>query len=258
MQSKSVKMLSLIVPVYRQEQSIRRQLKNILNELSQLPIAYELIVVMDGGDDRSLKEVQKVKSRHMRIYDYAKNRGKGYAVRYGMERCRGNIIGFMDAGGDLHERGITMMLEHFRWYNADIIVGSKRHPVSEVRYPPVRTLMSFGYQLLCRVLFGLNIRDTQAGMKLFRREVLEDVLPALTVDHFAFDIEILVLARKKGYTRIYESPIKLDFTGASSITSRTFWRIILRMLMDTLGVFYRLHIAGYQSQKRAFTNSNYL
>ena len=138
-----------------------------------------------------------------------------------------------------------MMLEHFRWYNADIIVGSKRHPVSKIYYPSYRRVMSWVYQIFIRVLFGIKVRDTQVGMKLYRRIVVEDVFPRLIVKKFAFDIEILAVAHHLGYKRIYEAPVELDFSGASSITSKNFWTIIISTLLDTLAVFYRLRILRY-------------
>ncbi len=245
MQSKNIKLLSLIIPVHHQERTIRRQLQNILGELELLPTPCELIVVVDGMDDRSFTEANKIKSSHLLVTGYHTNHGKGYAVRFGMAKSHGDVIGFIDAGGDVSELGLSMMLEHFKWYNADIIVGSKRHPVSKVQYPVARKILSWGYQQLTRVLFGLNVRDTQAGMKLYRRYVLEDVLPRLVVKEFAFDIEILAVAYHLGYTRIYEAPIMLDFSGASSITSLSVWKIIWNMLWDTFAVFYRLRILRY-------------
>lgn len=245
MRSKNIKLLSLIIPVYRQEKTIRKQLQNIIAELELLSTPYEVIVVVDGLEDRSFEEAKKVKSNKLFIVGYKTNHGKGYAVRYGMGKSKGDVIGFLDAGGDLSELGLSMMLEHYKWYNADIIVGSKRHPVSIVAYPFARKVLSWGYQQFVRLLFGLNIRDTQVGMKLYRREVLEDVLPRLVVKQFAFDIEILAVGYHLGYRRIFEAPVELDFAGASSITSFSVWKIISSMLWDTLAVYYRLHILHY-------------
>lgn len=239
------KLLSLIIPVYRQEKTIAKNLSSILVELHFLSFPHEVIVVIDGMEDKSYQEAMKVKSPILTVVGYATNHGKGYAVRYGISKSRGDIIGFMDAGGDIKEEGLSMMLEHFRWYNADIIVGSKRHPVSKVNYPFYRKILSWGYQVIIHILFGLHIRDSQAGMKLYRREVLEDVLPRLLVKQFAFDIEILAVSFYVGYRRIFEAPIELDFTGASSITSSNFWKIIFRTLVDTAAVFYRLKILHY-------------
>jgi glycosyltransferase involved in cell wall biosynthesis len=245
MQSTSIKLLSLIIPVFHQEKTIRKQIQNILGELSLLSIPYEVIVVVDGMDDKSFEEAKKVRSDKLQVVGYKTNHGKGYAVRFGMGKSKGEVIGFLDAGGDLSELGLTMMVEHFKWYNADIIVGSKRHPVSKIAYPIERKILSWGYQQLVRLLFGLNVRDTQVGMKLYRRTVLEDVLPRLVVKKFAFDIEILAVAYHLGYTRIFEAPVELDFTGASSITSAGVLKTIWSMLWDTFAVFYRLHILRY-------------
>ncbi len=239
------KLLSLIIPVYNQEKTIAKNLRNIVAALEQLTHPYEIIVVVDGATDKSMEEAKKVSSQHLSVVGYKTNKGKGYAVRFGMAKSHGDIIGFLDSGGDIDETGLTMMLEHFRWYNADIIVGSKRHPVSKVYYPLGRKILSLGYQLIVRLLFGLNIRDTQVGFKLYRRDVLEDVLPRLLVKQFAFDIEILAVAHQLGYRRIFEAPVELDFTGASSITSTSFWKVVLHTLWDTLAVFYRLKILCY-------------
>lgn len=245
MQRSGPKLLSLIIPVYLQEKTIAKNLRLILGALDLLKIPVELIVVVDGRDDKSYEEAKKVQAPNLMVVGYHTNHGKGYAVRFGMAKSHGDIIGFMDAGGDLHIESLSMMLEHFRWYNADIIVGSKRHPVSKVNYPRQRKILSWGYQMLIRILFGLSIRDSQAGMKLYRRAVLEDVLPRLLVKQFAFDIEILSVAHRLGYRRIYEAPIELDFNGKSSITSANFWKIIFNMLWDTMAVFYRLKILKY-------------
>jgi len=138
-----------------------------------------------------------------------------------------------------------MLLEHFEWYEADIIIGSKRHPVSKVQYPWQRKILSIGYQLLIRILFGLQIRDSQVGMKFFRREVLENVLPRILVKHYAFDIEILAVAHRLGYNRIFEAPVNLDWTEGNSILIKSLWYSIYRMLIDTAAIFYRLKILRY-------------
>jgi len=241
------KLLSVIVPAYKQQNTIAHDIKDLDAALVQLGIPYEIIVVVDGNVDKTLTEAEKVGHNRRRVIvtGYEHNKGKGYAVRFGMARSKGEIISFIDAGSDISPDGISMLLSHFRWYNADIIVGSKRHPVSKVYYPLARRILSFGYQVIIKILFGINIRDTQSGLKLYRREVLTDVLPRLLVKQFAFDIEILAVANHLGYKRIFEAPLELDFSGASSITSANFWSIALATLWDTLAVFYRLHILHY-------------
>jgi glycosyltransferase involved in cell wall biosynthesis len=239
-------LLSLIIPAYKQERNIRRDIDNILSALIHFPIPYELIVVIDGNIDNSMKEAKKVQSKLVRVVGYETNHGKGYAVRYGMAQSKGDLVGFLDAGGDLSPSAFRLMYEHMCWYNADIMVGSKRHPVSKVKYPWYRKIFSFGYQQIVRLLFGINIRDSQVGMKLYKRKVLEDVLPRLLVKEFAFDIEILAVAYHLGYRRIFESPIELNFSHVkSTISTKKFWVVILSMIKDTLAVYYRLNIRHY-------------
>ncbi|MBI2085932.1 glycosyltransferase [Candidatus Daviesbacteria bacterium] len=249
-----IKLISIIVPAYKQEKTIARDLQRIKEVLDKLRYPTELICVIDGEIDGTFKQASRFaeKNGHTKVIGYDHNQGKGYAIRFGMAESRGDIIGFIDAGMDLNPMGLSMLLEHFEWYNADIIVGSKRHPVSKVYYPWQRKILSFGYQMLVRLLFGLKVKDTQVGMKFFKREVLEEVLPKLLVKHFAFDVEMLVVANALGFNRIYEAPvdIRLHFGGASTITSQKFLRTVLRMLWDTLAIFYRLKILRYYGDKR--------
>lgn len=247
------RLISVIVPCYRQEQTIAKDLERIKGILDQLRYPTEIICVVDGKVDETFNKASKFAKNYkdIKVVGYDSNKGKGYAIRFGMAESHGDIIAYIDAGMDINPNGLSMLLEHFEWYDADIIVGSKRHPVSKVDFPWQRRILSMGYQFLVWLLFGLQIRDTQVGMKFFKREVLEKVLPRLLVKRFAFDVEILAVANYLGYKRIFEAPIDvtLRFGGTSTITSQKFLRTVLAMLWDTLAVFYRLKILGYYSDK---------
>ena len=238
-------LLSIVVPAYKQGGTIKNDIEKIENVMSRLRYDYEIIVVVDGFADDTFKNAKKIKSPKVITIGYQYNHGKGYAVRFGMAKAKGSIVAFIDAGMDLNPNGISMLLEYFEWYNADIIVGSKLHPASKVNYPTQRKVLSLGYKLLVKLLFGLEVKDTQVGMKFFRRKVLEDVLPRLLVKKYAFDIEILAVAYRLHYRRIYEAPIELEFKNSNTITSTNFWKIIFLMLRDTLAVFYRLKFLRY-------------
>lgn len=248
-QNKTIELISVIIPAYRQEKTIKKDLKSILSVLDQLRHEYEVIVVVDGQEDDTYKKARELKISKLRVIGYKSNLGKGHAIRYGMSRARGDVVGFIDAGMDLNPNGLALLLEHFEWYNADIIVGSKLHPVSRVNYPIIRIVLSYVYRMIVRVLFGLKVKDTQVGMKFFKKNVIEDVLPRLLVKTYAFDIEILAVSYMLGYRRIYEAPIELDFKGVSSISSKGFWKTIWKMLWDTIAVFYRLRILKYYDNK---------
>ena len=142
-----------------------------------------------------------------------------------------------------------MYLETAQREHLDFAIGSKRHPDSQVVYPRSRRLASWGYQQMNRVLFRLDVRDTQVGLKVFSRDVADNVVPLLLVKQFAFDLELLAVARAFGYRRVRELPVRLDyrFTG-SEVRSKT----VARALWDTAAVFYRLRILRtYQRRQRA-------
>ena len=243
------KFLSLIVPAFKQERTIKKDLENIKDTLEGglgSDYDYEIICVVDGRLDGTEEEAKKVLSSKIRIYSYEGNKGKGYAVRFGMGKAKGDLISFLDAGMDISPKGIMMLMAHMDWYNADIIVGSKRHPVSRVNYPIFRKILSIGYHRGVKVLFGLPLTDTQSGIKIFRREVLDKMLSRLLVKKYAMDIEMLAVAKYLGFDRIYEAPIEVRFNRA---TSRIGWSTIFKMAWDTAAVFYRLKILHYYDDK---------
>lgn len=244
---KNTKLLSLVVPAYKQERTIVKDLQNLSSVLSKLPFKYEIIVVEDGVYDKTSGLLKKLrpKNKNLKIYTYDKNIGKGFAIKYGVVKAKGDIIGFIDAGMDLDPSGISLMLDLMEWEKADIVMGSKLHPDSKVKYPKSRQVLSWGYRTLTHVLFGFKVKDTQVGLKLFRKKVAKDVFARIIVKKFAFDIEVLTVAYKLGYHKIYETPIKLNFNRASSITSGSFWKVILSMLWDTTAVFYRLKVLHF-------------
>jgi len=238
------KFLSVIIPAYKQEKSIVRDLKRISRVLGKTRYNYEIIVVVDGEVDKTFARAKKAKLPKIKIVGYQQNKGKGHAVRYGMARAKGDLIAFIDAGMEIDPNGISMILEHMEWYKADIMVGSKRHPASQVNYPRQRKIISGLYQFFVRVFTGLNVRDTQVGLKVYRRQVLEDIFPRLLVKKYAFDLEMLTVAHRLGYKKIFEAPIKLTYSF-TDLTHASTLRSLKSTLIETLAVIYRLRILRY-------------
>jgi len=236
--------LSIVVPIYKQESTIRQDLQNIETAVSGFTDDYEIVGVVDGFTDHSLEQARQAASKRVKIYGYSVNKGKGYALRYGVARTQGELVAFLDAGMEINPRGLEVLLEYLQQYKADAVIGSKRHPDSKVDYPPLRRLFSFVYQVLVWLLFGLKVKDTQTGIKLFRRELLETVLPRLLVKRYAIDIEILAVAHYLGFRRIYEAPVEVSYRF-EDLTHASALRPIVRMFSDTLAVFYRLKVLRY-------------
>jgi hypothetical protein len=122
--------------------------------------------------------------------------------------------------------------------HADVVIGSKRHRDSQINYPLARRVVSWGYFTMAHLLFGLPVNDTQTGIKLFRRAVLEQVFPSLQIEGFAFDLELLVAAHLYGYS-IAEAPVVLKFARVDA-RPLTLARASVEVAVDTLRVFYRV------------------
>ena len=243
--------LSLIVPAYKQEKIIVKNLRRLIRELDLIRYDYEIIVVIDGQIDNTLEKLKESTLKKVRVISYKKNRGKSYAIRLGMSKAKGDYVMFMDAGMEIDPNGISMLLEHMEWYEADIIVGSKRHPASKVNYNWQRKILSFGYYYVVRLLFGVKVKDTQAGIKIFKKEVLKKVLPRLVEKRFAGDLEMLAVAKSLGFKRVFEAPIKLNYDFADLSSAATLGSIY-GIFIDTLAIFYRINILRYykKSHKR--------
>lgn len=244
MASKEPTFISIVVPSYKQEQTIVENVHRLHAALAKVKYDYEIIVVLDGGVDNSLKKLKNAKMPRTVILSYEKNRGKSYAIRLGMSHARGEHVMFIDAGSEIDPTGMQMLLLHMQWYEADIIVGSKRHMASIVNYNWERKILSIGYYFLVKLLFGIRVKDTQAGIKVFRKEVLRAILPRLVEKRFCGDLEMLVVAQRLGFTKIFEAPIKLDYAFAQLSSAATISSII-GILLDTAAIFYRLKLIHY-------------
>jgi len=239
--------LSVIVPAYREGKRIAQNLRRLLSELDRLGITYEVIVVSDGNTDDTVLEAESVVSSHIKVVQYNVNMGKGYALRCGVSRSSGELISFIDADMELDPRYIKPFLAVMDGFDCDAVIGSKRHPMSNVHYPFFRRFQSSIYQLLIRALFQLKLRDTQTGLKLFKRKVLEEVVPLLAIKRFAFDLELLVVARSLGYRKVMEAPVDLDYHFDSTVNPGA----VFNVLWDTAAIFYRLRILRYYARQQA-------
>jgi len=201
---------------------------------------YEIILVDDGSTNGCFEEAKRCKSKKVKVVGYAKNIGKGNAIKYGFQFVIGDYIAFIDSGRDLNPKQLRDFLNIMEENDSDIVIGSKRHPDSNVYYPIVRRFMSKTYQTMNKILFNLKIQDTQVGIKLFKRKVLEKIMPKIAIKRFAFDLELLVLANKYKF-KIKEAPITMRYKFGSTINlSAVFW-----MIWDTSAIFYRYKILRY-------------
>jgi glycosyltransferase involved in cell wall biosynthesis len=236
--------LSIIVPVFNEADGIVANLDLLLSEVEDYFPRFEIIVVSDGSTDGTDRELVSFRHPDLRPLLVEKNTGKGNAVRAGFQQASGDYLLFIDGGMEIHPREIRVFVGLMQLYRCDIVIGSKRHPQSRVSYPIYRRLLSLCFQLWTRLLFRINVTDSQVGIKLFRREVIDAVLPHLRTNRYGFDLEILGLAKLKGFDQVLEAPVRLDYFGrgrrsiALDLTHVT--RVGLSLLIDTLRLYRRL------------------
>ena len=241
--------LTVVVPYYNPGKLLVPTIERLLSVLDASGATYEVIAVSDGSTDGSDRELDEALPGRPQLTNVvlADNQGKGAALRVGLAMGHGRYLGFIDADGDLDPILLGSFQTMVGLYSPDIILGSKRHPLSEVEYPLLRRVYSWGYQQVVRIGFRLNIRDTQTGIKLIRRDVLSAVLPRMVEKRFAFDLELFVIARRLGYKRFLEAPIRLRHQFTSTVS----WRSVYRSLLDTMAIWYRLRILHFYDGDQA-------
>lgn len=210
--------LSVIIPVYNEAHRLH---KNILEKtafLNTLDFEYELIMVDDGSNDGTLTILEKEakKNSKIKILTYSPNRGKGYAVRKGMRKSRGEYIFFIDADGSTPIEYLHSMLSKLELGEADVVIGSRNLKESnrQVPQPFWRQVLGKIGNILIRKFLSLKVKDTQCGFKGFTREASQKLFSKATINRWGFDFEILVMANTLKL-KVVEVPVRwMDSEGS--------------------------------------------
>jgi len=228
--------ISVVIPAYNEAERIQVCLDETVRVLQGLD--YEIISVDDGSQDDTYEKMLFVAASNPRIRPIRQpaNQGKGGALMTGSRQATGDLVAFLDADLELPPSQLLTFIQLMRETEADIVIGSKSHPESQLEYPWFRRITSIVYYQLIRFLFGLALHDTQTGLKLFQGYALRRIIPRLQVRRFAFDLELLVAASRFGYT-IKEAPVVVSFQRGN--TGRIGGQAIAHMLLDTLQIFYQ-------------------
>ena len=199
--------LSVIIPAYNEEQRLPSTVRDITAYLNDNKYDYELIVVDDGSTDNSAKVVKQLQLPRVKILLHETNKGKGAAVRTGMLAAKGDYLLFTDADHSTPIEELEKFMENIKHYN--VVIGSRsiKGAQLEEKQPLYRMLIGKIFNKLVRVITVRKIIDTQCGFKLFTRKAARQIFAKQTLNRFSFDVELLYLARKFGYT-ILESPVK--------------------------------------------------
>lgn len=223
--------LSVVMPAYNEEKRLPKTLKEVDEYLKTQNYDYEILVVDDGSKDNTVEIVKSLQSeiKNLKIISYKVNRGKGYAVRFGLLEAQGEYRLLTDADNSTSLDQIEKMWPEF-YKGFDVVIGSRdvEGAVSDPPQPAFRVFTGDVFMYLRKIIVGLwEIDDTQCGFKVFSAKCVKEVFPKGKIDRFAFDPEILILAKRAGF-KIKEVPIYWK----NDLDSKVKFKSMVKMLID--------------------------
>jgi len=225
--------VSVVIPAYNEENRIGPFLDKLVTYSCSSSLTYEVIVVDDCSTDDTVGITAQYENKfeHFHLLRSKRNRGKGYSVKKGLLEAKGDFCLFMDADGSVEPDEIEKNLDCTRKEGYDIFIGSRvlrdSNQVLDTRW--YREFMGMIFNFFVRLFLFSDIRDTQCGFKIFRREVIKPIFSRVQIDGFGFDLELLYVAQRMGY-RIKERPVSWHHVDGAKV----------RLLRDSVGMFFNI------------------
>lgn len=238
--------LSIIIPAYNESERLPSTLQAIDRYLKKQNYGYEIIVANDGSKDSTAKKVKEMipSISNLKLIDDEKNHGKGYSVRKAMLLAQGAFRIFDDADNSTSIDQVEKMWPEFE-KGYDVVIGSRiiKGAVIPVRQSLARRFIARIFYSLSHIICGLwHIYDTQCGFKAFSARAAQDVFSRAKIDRFAFDVEILVIAKNLGY-KIKEVPVRWIEKSGGKVKFES----VFNMFKDLIRIRINL-IRGYYNR----------
>lgn len=233
--------LSITIPCYNEARRLPGSLQQLASYVKSLPLAAEIIVVVERSSDGTAEIAAEIAARESSVTVMANDvrRGKGFALRTGVLRTRGAVVFTMDADLSVPVTGIGEFLQYLEQHpGVDVLVGNRQHPGSDIaiHQNALRERMGQLFNACVRTAVGGQLRDTQCGFKAFRHRAATEIFFRQTIDGFACDVEILMLADQLGF-RVHDRPVRWSNSPESKVR---LFRDPLRMLFDLVQVRKRV------------------
>lgn len=241
--------IGIVIPAFNKEKDVFDSIMRLFSVLPEDSYIFKVVVVDDGSTDTTRSEITRAAAKvPIVIVTLDKNSGKGSAIRSGFEELSDSlqVFSYIDADLDLNPVGLMRLIEAITEGSTDIAIGSKRHNESKVTYPLKRRLLSRVFSLLTRIFLGVKVSDTQTGMKAYSREVISTCLSGVKSTGFAFDLELLAIATRKGF-KVLEGPIELDYQFGSTVGINNGYRALRDLLRVSMNVRAMGHLTKRDS-----------
>ncbi len=238
--------LSVVIPAYNEEKRLPATLRSVVKFLSGKSYPWEVLVVDDGSKDgtANLVRATSITTPQVKLLQYGHNRGKGFAVRFGMVRAKGKFRLFMDADN-------STTIDHFDKFfpyfdkGFDVVIGSRDVAGAEINIHQAwwkETLGDLG-NLWIQFWAVPGVKDTQAGFKVFSGKATDEVFPRLLIDRWGFDVEALAIARACGY-KISEQPIRWKNDPNSKVSPSAYIEVFKEVVQVRLNIWRgRYHLS---------------
>lgn len=233
--------LSLVIPAYNEARRLAPSIAALAAFCAELDFACEVLLLVERSTDETLTLARELTTRHSHfsVIDNGVHRGKGYAVRCGMLRARGSYVFYMDADLSVPLREVHSFLAHFTAHpEIDVLVGNRQHARSRIirQQSLLRRKLGQGFNVILQLFRLASLYDTQCGFKAFRADTAQAIFSRQTIDGFAFDVEVLLLAQRLGL-EVADLPVEWINSTESHVH---IVRDSLAMLRDTIRVRQRL------------------
>src|SRR3989344_1435984 len=234
--SRQIEKLSVFLPAYNEEASLKNTVKNVVENLEKNVSEWELIIVNDGSRDKTGEIADNLshQDKNISVIHHHPNRGYGAALKSGLYACRYPWISFIDSDGQFDFSEISRLLATQAETGADLVIGyylSRKVSLS-------RKINTFAWQIFVKILFGLSVRDIDCGFKLISKKVLEKIEPLQSERGAFISSEFLIKAKKAGF-KIVEIGVN-HYPRKQGEGTRANLDVIIQSFVELFKLWYKL------------------
>lgn len=210
--------LSVIIPAYNEEQDLSANVLLVDEHVKKLGTSYEIVLVNDGSRDKTLEIMHQLANKHIRVFSYDRNYGKGYAVRHGMQNAQGKFRLFMDVDLSTSLEAVDEFLRIMRTGQYNILIGERPTHFQKqgIKQPFIRRFLGKGFSALSRFCVGQNIKDFTCGFKMFDLKASEIICAKQRIFNWSFDTELVAIASIQKL-KIGEIPVLWSHRSGSQV-----------------------------------------